>query len=268
MKSPVPMSCPMIVAPLSPVPSCGRSRHGGWRTLLLAVSVACLTGCSALSGLRENLQYNDAMNDTVLGWRNSVWARQAWKEHQHLHCHEPQLISFGQGFRDGYADVAGGADGCVPNLPPRRFWSWKYQTAEGQAKVAAWFAGYPYGAAAAQQDGAGNHQQLQVSHLIEAQYSPEFQQGICPGCDPATLPGGPQSQTVPRAGQPKPLSQRGPGGPLPLIGPTSQVTPAVQWPQSELLLTSRSQAGASAADESRPAATLGVVPASAQMPVP
>jgi hypothetical protein len=82
-----------------------------------------------------------------------------------------------------YLRVVSGGSGCVPPLPPREYWSWKYQTAEGQAKVAAWFDGFTYGAQAADEEGAGMWQDIQVSHLIEAQYSPEFQRGECPPRD-------------------------------------------------------------------------------------
>lgn len=99
-----------------------------------------------------------------------------------MYSSEPQISSFGEGFRDGYMSVANGGNGCVPALPPRNYWSWRYQSLEGQAKVAAWYAGFPYGAAAAEEDGAANYQMIQVSNLIEAQYSPDFQNGICP-CD-------------------------------------------------------------------------------------
>jgi hypothetical protein len=43
--------------------------------------------------------------------------------------------------------------------------------------VAAWFAGFPHGAATAERDNAGAWQEIQVSHQIETQYSAEFQNG-------------------------------------------------------------------------------------------
>jgi len=131
-------------------------------------------------GVGNYIAYNDNCNDFVLSWRNNVWSQQAWRARQHLYCDQPQFRAFGEGFRAGYQDVASGGSGCVPALPPRRFWTWRYQTAEGQAKVAAWFAGFPHGASAAEEEGAGNWRDIQVSHLIEMQYSPEFQRGACP----------------------------------------------------------------------------------------
>jgi len=83
---------------------------------------------------------------------------------------QPYIEHFGAGFRAGYEDVAGGANGCTPALPPRKYWTWKYQTPEGQGKTAAWFAGYPHGAKAAEEDGAGNFSQIQTSAEIKAEY--------------------------------------------------------------------------------------------------
>lgn len=68
-------------------------------------------------------------------------------------------------------DVADGGTGCVPTFPPREYWGWKYQSCEGQARVAAWFAGYPHGARAAEEDGIGNYYQIQTSANIQHQYS-------------------------------------------------------------------------------------------------
>ena len=73
--------------------------------------------------------------------------------------------------RDGYEAVAGGKDGCTPALTPQQYWSWQYQNAEGQGKAAAWFAGYPHGARAAEEDGIGNWSQIQTSANIQSEYN-------------------------------------------------------------------------------------------------
>lgn len=227
----------------------------------LLLGIAGLTGCSPLRGLRENLQYNDSVNDFVLGWRNSVWARQAWNERKYMFVDEPQFVAFGQGFRDGYADVAGGANGCVPALPPRTYWTWKYQTGEGQAKVAAWFAGYPYGAAAAKEEGAGNFQQIQVSHTIEAEYSPEFRNGMCPGCDPSLLLEAPGVEVLPSTGEATAIPAPTPATPAPLINSSSQTTPSTGWPGEALT-------GIPQTSAPYPYGRGTIVPASAHMPIP
>src|SRR5687768_15878605 len=112
-------------------------------------SLGCLatsSGCTAVQGIENAFTYNDTTNEFVLGWRNSVWARQAWHERKNQFAGENQIVDFGEGFRAGYEDVAGGGNGCPPGIAPRKYWNWKYQSPEGQAKVAAWFAGYPHGA--------------------------------------------------------------------------------------------------------------------------
>ncbi len=155
-----------------------------WRDLCLYVVgsaiVACSGGCSMFVGVSDYLAYNDATNDIAIGWRNTVWARQSWHENKAAFVDQPYFREFGTGYRAGYHDVASGGNGCPPPLPPRHLWSWKFQTPEGQGKIAAWFAGYPHGAAAAEVDQAGEWMQIPVSSSIETQYSPEFQDGtIC-----------------------------------------------------------------------------------------
>lgn len=144
----------------------------------VAVLFSSTTGCATFQGVRDYIQYNDVTDDFVVGWRNYVWANKAWVAERHCHHGHPQLADFGEGFRAGYRDVAAGGDGCPPPLPPRKYWQWKYQSPEGQAKIAAWFSGYPYGAAAAEQQGAGNWREIPVSHVIQQMYSPEFRQGL------------------------------------------------------------------------------------------
>jgi hypothetical protein len=145
--------------------------------LMLLLAAACVlpnTGCSLAGSLRSYLTYNDSQNDFVMGFRNSVWARQAWAEQGDCFEGQPQLGSFRAGFRAGYASVAAGGNGCPPAVPPRQYWTWKYQTPEGQAKIAAWFSGFPHGARAAEEDQAGEYQNIPVSYAIEHQYAAEF----------------------------------------------------------------------------------------------
>jgi hypothetical protein len=138
--------------------------------LLVAGGFAGTSGCAAVTGVSEYLAYNDTQNDFVLGWRNVAWARQAWKLRYPEYMSEPYVDHFGAGFRAGYIDVASGSNGCTPTLPPRHYWSWRYQTPEGQGKVAAWFSGYPHGARAAEEDGAGNWSNIQISATAQAEY--------------------------------------------------------------------------------------------------
>ena len=136
--------------------------------------LVCLVGCQATEGLRDTLAYNDGFNDVIVGWRNRVWASQAWHEQRDLAANQSFPADFEQGFRDGYAATGYDGDGCPPPVPPRKYWTWKYQSPEGQGKVSAWYAGWPHGARAAEEDGVTNWSQIQVSHLIEKQYAPPY----------------------------------------------------------------------------------------------
>jgi hypothetical protein len=166
------------------------------RRLLFAAFATLLLiapgGCSTLQGVRDYVAYNDCSDDFVIGWRNYVLASQAWHARSECFADQAQIRDFQEGFCAGYREASVGSDGCPPPLPPRKYWSWRYQSPEGQAKVAAWYAGYPQGAAAAEEDGTGNWREIQVSDSIQTQYSPEFQRGMipnsCGGCYPQQVP--------------------------------------------------------------------------------
>ena len=79
-----------------------------------------------------------------------------------------------------------GGDGCNPAFPPRQYWGWKYQSSEGQAKVASWYAGYPHGARAAEEDGIGNWTQIQTSTNVQKNFSDSGKLG--PGQTPGMYP--------------------------------------------------------------------------------
>jgi hypothetical protein len=136
----------------------------------MAVAISGSTGCIVSRGIQENLDYSDTMNDFVMGWRNRSWAKRAWREKEAVYANQPFYDDFGKGFQDGYADAAAGGAQCVPALPPRRYWSWKYQTAEGQGKTAAWYAGYPAGAQAAEEEGAHLWGDIQISESLRQEY--------------------------------------------------------------------------------------------------
>lgn len=203
------------------------------RLLLLSVvsaSLASFSGCSVFVGIRDYIAYNDSTNRLVMGWRNDVWAQQSWHENKHLYDDQPYKADFGVGYRDGYAAVASGGNGCPPPLPPRKYWRWHYETPEGQAKIAAWFAGYPHGAAAAEQDAAGEWQEIPVSHSIEQQYTPEFENGTM------FLPQEVSEQYY------------GPAGPAPASGslpPASVLGPEVPAPAAPTLMHGAQNSGPS-----------------------
>lgn len=138
--------------------------------LLLGTAVVQLTGCSAWTGVRNNWNYNGNWNEMMMGYRNASSASKAWHRRKHQFCNEKYIRDFARGFKAGYTAVADGGDGCTPAFPPREYWGWKYQSCEGQARVAAWFAGFPHGARAAEEDGIGNWTQIQTSSRIQQHF--------------------------------------------------------------------------------------------------
>lgn len=146
-----------------------------WRRVITtALSAAMLlggfSGCTTIHNGYEALTNNGAWNDTMIVLRNRSFSAKAWHRRKHNFCREKYINDFCAGFRSGFEDVAGGSDGCTPAFPPKEYWSWEFQSAEGQARTAAWMAGYPHGARAAEEDGAANWTQLQMSTGLQAQY--------------------------------------------------------------------------------------------------
>lgn len=146
---------------------------------LLALALLAGSGCSLVSApygavtgpvgfFRDHAAYNDSSESMVLGWRNHVWSKKAWYQQRHLYASHPYVKDFGKGFQAGYTDVANGGDGCVPVLPPREYWSWRYQSPEGQGKSGAWFEGYPLGAAAAEKDGISDWSHIQTGYTADS----------------------------------------------------------------------------------------------------
>lgn len=148
----------------------------------LAAVVLPVTGCQSMY---TGLGIGNYWNESKLRHRNSAAAKYAWNSRFNSYLNQPNIRDFARGFKAGYVDVADGGTGCVPIFPPREYWGWKYQSCEGQGRVAAWFAGYPHGARAAEEDGIGNYYQMQTSANVQHQYAehgrldPQFQ-GIYP----------------------------------------------------------------------------------------
>ncbi|MDQ3331861.1 MAG: hypothetical protein M3552_14605, partial [Planctomycetota bacterium] len=113
---------------------------------LATVAALGMTGCCYY-------ELRDSYDDCTTSVRNQCLARMAWHRCNDAYDDHPYEKEFGHGFRDGYAAVAGGADGCCPTMPPRCYWGSCYRGCEGQAAANAWFDGYARGAIAAEVDG-------------------------------------------------------------------------------------------------------------------
>lgn len=138
--------------------------------LSLALLVGGTTGCTTFHNGFEAITNNGAWNETVVVLRNRSFSKKAWHRRKNSFCREKYMNDFCAGFRAGYEEVAQGSDGCTPAFPPQEYWSWEFQSAEGQARTAAWFAGYPHGCRAAEEDGVSNWSQIQMSAGLQAEY--------------------------------------------------------------------------------------------------
>src|SRR6056297_27793 len=185
-------------------------------------------GCTVINGVSQSLQNTECIDDFVISYRNSAIAAKTWHEQKHCFSNQKHIKHFEAGFRSGYEDVASGSDGCTPAIAPREYWGWRYQSPEGQAKVAAWFAGYPMGAKAAEQDGLANWSQIPTMFTPRAEVPPHLPEDEAMQPLPPT---GVPVMTGPRGGEfaPTPLEslETTPLPPQPEINPFSDEAPVL-----------------------------------------
>ena len=120
---------------------------------LTAVVFSLFTGCVPWAkGIRS-------LDESVTDWRDFVWGKRAFFQRYGRDASGP----FMDGFLEGYHDMLQGGDGCLPVVPPRKYWGWKYQSAGGAASVNDWFDGYTAGVAAAKEDGLAEISQIPIA---------------------------------------------------------------------------------------------------------
>ncbi len=134
---------------------------------LLTISTA---GCSVVHNGYMAFSRSGTWNDTVVVLRNRSNSAKSWHRRKHNFCNEKHSQDFCNGYRAGYEAMCSGSDGCTPAFPPSNYWGWEYQSGEGQARTSAWFAGYPQGVRAAEEEGAANWHQLQMSAGMQNQF--------------------------------------------------------------------------------------------------
>ena len=101
----------------------------------LMVILSGFTGCMTVHNGWKAMTSNGTWNDTVVVLRNRSFSAKAWHRRKHHFCNERFNKDFCAGFRAGYEDAANGADGCTPAFPPKEYWSWEFQSAEGQGRT-------------------------------------------------------------------------------------------------------------------------------------
>lgn len=194
---------------------------------VLLVSLLASAGCAPLRSLHDQVVYHHGINEVLVGSTNWLRAKGAWRSRQSHYSDVPHLHDFADGFQSGYRNVASGDDGCAPPLPPRKYWTSRFEDLEGQERVAAWFAGYPHGARAAVEDGFGAWRSVQVSPTIRQREPWGF------GAGRIEMPESAQDQTeeAPRDSSifdpPSGALEQVPLGP-PMPGPSTEPTGAMR----------------------------------------
>lgn len=138
--------------------------------ILLAV-LPCCTGCYTLA---------DRVDECSMKMRAKWLAEKAWWSLESYYDTVPHEPHFAKGFKKGYADVVFGRSGRQPALPPRSYWSPRYQTPEGRHKIHTWFDGYSHGALAAEQDGVAGLGRIPLSPTARHQLRAHAEQGHQP----------------------------------------------------------------------------------------
>lgn len=131
--------------------------------------------------------FQECIDESMVDYTNRALAEKAWFRHKHLYCDIKYIREFKDGFIQGYLEVATGGTGCTPLIAPSNYWGWRYQSPHGQQAINAWFQGFPLGVKAAEEDGVGHWQQIQmhgVNTLGNPVGVPMYGSGIANPFDP------------------------------------------------------------------------------------
>ncbi|WP_404306340.1 hypothetical protein [Neorhodopirellula lusitana] len=144
-----------------------RHKRNRFRRLLLGLTLGLTTtglaGCTMLGGLQQHLSRTDCLDDFMVSHRNKVMASRAWLKVKQCHRGHRYMKDLRAGFIAGYLEVATGGSGCTPTVVSPQYWGWRHQSGNGQAAINAWFEGFPLGVKAAEQDGIGHFNQIQLN---------------------------------------------------------------------------------------------------------
>ena len=179
--------------------SSARSRLHRWITGAISAGALGLmlcstTGCTTTAGIAGAFGDGHCMDDFMIGYRNKAMAEKAWHCQKDGFCNQKHSKEFKEGFCEGFIEVASGGNGCTPAVAPKQYWGWRYQSAQGQSAVNAWFEGYPMGVKAAEQLGVGHWGEVRTTGFAPA--------AVMNGAGPAGNPfyGSPAVQGMPISG--------------------------------------------------------------------
>jgi len=197
------------------VPNLTVRRSMGKRRSPLALVLCWAFAFSGCHGICDQFSYIECMDNAYASYRAQSQANKAWK-HYSRQCADgdPHKCYYKDGFLDGFYDVAMGGQGCLPAIPPRRYWKSCYETAEGRLKICAYFQGYSAGVQAGFETGKARSNRLPTSFH-------SYPGPTCPTCPANTLP--PLLDGLPEDGQlipgilpipPAPLNDQIGNGPI------------------------------------------------------
>jgi len=130
-----------------------------------ALATVAVSGCISQDH-RCDWAFHTFVEEPAARWRDYVWAKRAF--HQcYPTCHHAHPNDFEEGFIAGYSDICDGGKGVVPPMPPEEYWGQTYQSGHGASQIDAWYEGYPAGVTAARRDGAGAHNDVYVSRMMQ-----------------------------------------------------------------------------------------------------
>lgn len=115
---------------------------------------------------------------------NERRAKQAWASYKDCVPEGQINRDYKQGFVDGFVDVSRGGNGTPPPVPPNRYWSPRFQEAEGLARVNCWFAGFNAGAAKALQCGRDRWNQIPACCPVDCNSCTESAMGLSANTPP------------------------------------------------------------------------------------
>ena len=139
-----------------------------------AILASLCGGCASFNQGCASFNHSSSTSCTDVffcGWRDHVWAKRAYHQ-RFATCGDRHPSHYRRGFLAGYSAVCNGEDGYAPSVPPKQYWGYSYQSAEGNEMVTSWFGGYPEGVRAATDDGSGMYRDVQVSSMLNAAMQP------------------------------------------------------------------------------------------------
>ena len=198
-----------------------------WTIALLSLAaILSSSGCSMLNNAVKQFRRCEPLEDFMIGHRNLVFGKRAWFRIRDRYHGCANVNEFRDGFLAGYADVANGGSGCTPNIAPTEFWGWRYQSAGGQAAIQSWFAGYPLGAKAAEEDGIAYWGRVPVSLRSPATIGEELmrEEAMQVGPSGELIPVGPEASILQPEAVTEPLQLQ------PNLAPPVEAVPEITDP--------------------------------------